>query len=196
MAEDGLCVDVFFSERKRLSGTVNGEQLEISAELPVSDGAAAGVFGEEDVSARWQIGSNYGVETTEARFDGDCGGVPIQLVGTFVLGTCASFKSASVTGAIGSQSVTLTITARHDASHTGSINVDGTIGSDAVTFSATSGRRESSVRGVVGEHTIEMMSLRRTARGPDWLRQISARGHLSTEVALLITGCLLYFQPS
>lgn len=195
VAEGGLSVDVFFSEGKLLTGTVNGKPLDLVVELPVSQGAAAGVYDGRDVRASWQIGSNYGVDTIEAHLEGDCAGVPIDLVGTFAL-RAWFFDAATVTGTIGSQSVALTVTARRDTpTPTGSVTVAGTIGSAAVRFATTSDRERSEVTGSVGEHPIEMVSLRRPASGPGFLRQVSARGRCLTELAVLMAGCLLYFQP-
>ena len=186
-------VDLTYEDESLLSGVLAGKRVELTIDVPVSNGTTSGTYADEPVTATWHIASNYNVAkqpvSLEASFDGQ----------TVLLTTTIVFRdewnpvplAATIIGHIGADEVEVEISRVGD-SHRETFAADGHVGPVSIALVANVSREKAVVEG-----TIDNAAVKLTAKSsPHYPRSIRIRGEWENlpGLGLLATACPLYFM--
>ena len=178
-------------EGGRLVGTVAGQPVDLSLQLPASSGTATGSLAGLPVSVGWRLASNdEWAPDVPGWLGGSVGGKDIGLRAWFHLDQGVVFDSASVEGYCGDLPVSVFARATVPGLRDGSFLIDGTYAGAGFSLTGTVRVGGGSLDGAVDGRQIEL----RVAE-TDGGTSLSVSGDFHGPASLLglISACLIFF---
>jgi len=185
-------VNVAYTKKGRLIGTVHGQRVDMIAVLPGSPGTVSGRLAGERVDADWQITYDGTSDQTvlPVTLHGSLAGQDVALTAVFRLQPDFLFDSGTVSGNAAGQPVQAQVS-NAPGQTTSSVNVDGSFAGTAFSLYGTvdlSPNGSGLVKGTVGGKPVQLNATFR-------LGKIRITGDFNGPPALfgLAAGGLIYF---
>jgi hypothetical protein len=186
-------VDLTYEDDTLLSGMFGSERVELTIDLPVSNGTTQGTYANAPITATWRIGSNYNTSEQAASVEATFMGQAVALTTTFMLRDQWNpvLVGATIVGHIGDDQVEVQIARVGDS--TGEVfAAEGHVGPLSIAVVANVRREKATVEGTVGDTAVKLAA----KSSKTYPRSIRIRGEWEDlpGLGLLATVCLLYFM--
>jgi hypothetical protein len=145
-------VDLTYEDETLLSGVLAGEQVELSIDVPVSNGSAEGTYAGAPISGTWHIASNYNGSEQPASLEATFLGHEVALNTTVMLRSPANptLVGATIVGHIGEDELEVQISRVGD-SFRETFAADGTVGPVSIAIVANIRRENATIEGAIGD---------------------------------------------
>jgi len=100
----------------RLTGLIFGVSVDVPLDIPISESATSGTYGDVRLAARWKIASNYNTSEQPASLVATFGDESVELTTTFMLldDQNPTLVGATIVGSVGGEPVDLQVAPGHD----------------------------------------------------------------------------------
>ncbi|HLX88234.1 MAG TPA: hypothetical protein VKR22_07255 [Acidimicrobiales bacterium] len=166
--------------------------MDVSAQLPRSDGSANGTFAGDAVNATWDASNNVTLGQLGGSLPASLEGVlvgPVSLAGAFAFQPGLLFQSATISGSSGGRPVQAVAT-NEGGRGSVAVKVAGSFAGTAfsVVGSLASDLSQGIVRGTVGSDSVEVL-----AKAEQSMVKVTGTYRGPAALFALIAGSLLFF---
>ncbi len=100
----------------RLTGLIFGVSVDVPLDIPISESATSGTYGDVRLAARWKIASNYNTSEQPASLVATFGDESVELTTTFMFldDQNPTLVGATIVGSVGGDPVDLQVAPGHD----------------------------------------------------------------------------------
>jgi hypothetical protein len=186
-------VELVYENYETLSGSVDGNHVELQMEVPHSLAAATGTVGGHQAAVTWSIGDNYNNPRPVGTLRGTYAGLPVQLDGVFFLEP-SPFDHADIEGRIGDAQLTARVErVGGGLGSSDTVAADGTFAGMTFTLygAVSSDLTRAVVGGVVGDHSVRLEC--DVQRDRSRTAHITGTYHGPLLLLVLVVGTTLYF---